>query len=182
MGNHFFFLLLPIQPMPNPANLKRNSYSVLLTPFFFSHAITFSFPLIYRTWQIWEYLLVSWKKGTWDSCGLFALLLKVRGLIFSPTTGPHFWLGILISASQTWLILSISWDLSLELYVPEVRVGLTTALGMNLKPIDFICPLSTAHSSLNCKVLEMGGKITHFWPSPILHNISSCLASYDGIH
>lgn len=64
-----------------------------------------------------------------------------------------FLLDILGSASQTWFILSVSQNLSLELYVLEVKAGPTAALRMNLEPIHFIRPLSTAQWSWNCKAL-----------------------------
>lgn len=123
----------------------------------------------------------EWEKRNLGSLWSFCLSSESQRIdffFFSLLQVLIFLLDILGSAFQTWLILSISWDLPLEIYVPEVRVALTTALEINLEPIHFIWPLSTLQSSLNCKVLEMGVRVADnpFWPSPVLQIISSCLA------
>lgn len=63
---------------------KKKQLQCSPDPIFFLlvYATAFSFLFTYYTWQVWEYLLINWKKGTWESCDLFALLLKISGLIF----------------------------------------------------------------------------------------------------
>jgi len=129
------------------------------------HNFLLSLHLLYLT-NMWIFAGESEKRNLGFLWSLCPSLESQRIDFFPLLQVLIFILDNLGSASQTWFILRIFWDLPLELYVPEVRVGLTAALGMNLEPIHFIWPLSTAQSSLNCKVLEMGGKNNPFLTFP----------------
>lgn len=157
--------------MPYPANLRRSVTVLQCTPnsIFLLTCQNFLLSLCLSSLTVVRVFAGELEKGHLGISWFPALLLRrISGLIFSLLR-----FSFLLDA---WAVLPKpgSSSASPKIYsgapVPQVWVGPTTALGINLilnaLAIHLIWPLSTGQSLLNCKFLGMGRKKNPFLTFP----------------